>query len=276
MNRTRLSTTTRGPAGRCSGLTARAGFTLVEIMLAIAILMMVLSAVYSSWSAILRGTRSGMQAAVEAQQSRIAMRTLTDALMSAQLFAASPNFYTFEADNSSDFATLSLVSHLPSSFVGSGLFGDLAVRRITFTVEAGRDSGNQLVMYQQPLLVEANVNEQLGPTVLAKDVSEFTLEFWDERTKDWSLEWLYTNQLPKLVQVTLGYRGGRGAGGQPAEVETRMVALPAMVVSRDSQLPPRAAPGPVPGPGPLPPLGGGALPGTVNPPAGGIVLPGNR
>jgi len=43
-------------------------FTIVEILLAIAIFSMVLAAIYASWSSILRGSRIGLTAAAEVQR----------------------------------------------------------------------------------------------------------------------------------------------------------------------------------------------------------------
>ena len=45
-------------------------FTLVEIMIAIAIFAAVMIAIYSSWSAILRGKRIGQDSAAEAHRNR--------------------------------------------------------------------------------------------------------------------------------------------------------------------------------------------------------------
>ena len=52
----------------------RRAFTLVEIMLALAIFGAVMIAIYSSWSSILRGSKVGLEAAAEAQRSRVAVR----------------------------------------------------------------------------------------------------------------------------------------------------------------------------------------------------------
>ena len=83
-------------------------------MVAMTIFGMVMVAIYSSWSAILRGSKVGLNAAAEAQRSRIAVRAIRDALTSAQLYIENVRYYWFMADTSGDFAALSLVSRLPS------------------------------------------------------------------------------------------------------------------------------------------------------------------
>src|SRR4051794_11128073 len=91
-------------------------FTLIEILIAIGIFAMIMVAIFASWSAIMRGARSGAMAAREVQRTRIAMRALQEALSSAQMFADNPKYYVFYADTSGKFPYLSFVSRLPASF----------------------------------------------------------------------------------------------------------------------------------------------------------------
>ena len=211
----------RGPLG---GL----AFTLLEIMIAITILGAVLTAIYSSWSAIVRAAKVGLDSAARMQRTRMAMRCLVDSLMCAQMFGANWDFYSFDADTSSDFGFLSFVARLPVSFPGSGLFGDQVLRRVTFQVENSQDGRNQLVMYQMPLLAETNSMQKPFQIVLARDISQFTLDFWGSQTNDWSSEWRFTNQIPKLVRVTLGY--GKGYASESDDICTRVVAMSSIVV----------------------------------------------
>ncbi len=126
------------PAAGSKAASLRSAFTLVEIMVAIGILSMVLAAIYSSWTAILRGSKVGLDAAASAQRARITIRVLEDSLGSAQSFSANLPYYYFDAENG-DTPVLSFVARLSKSFPRSGKFGDLDVRRVTFSVEGGPD-----------------------------------------------------------------------------------------------------------------------------------------
>ena len=217
-------------------------FTLIEIMVALFLLGLVVAAVYSSWMAIIRGSKVGLKAAAEVQRSRVAMRTLEDALTCARSFTADYEYYGFIAENGTD-ASLSFVARLPESFPRSGKFGDLAVRRVTFSLEQGLDSQRELVLRQNPLLMDLDVDEQEHPVVLAKDVKKFEMEFWDGRSQDWLDEWTQTNQLPQMVKLTLQFGGAATKAGSEL---TRVVALPSMAVAPVLQvpgMPPRPAPG---------------------------------
>jgi hypothetical protein len=216
-------------------------------MIAMLIMMFIMGAIYSCWSAIVRGSKIGLEASARVQRTRMAVSAITDTLLSAQMFIANMGYYAFIADTSSDYAYLSLVANLPRSFPRGGLYGDFTVRRVTFSVEPGDDGANQLVMWQQPILMETNAADaEFGPLVLSKDLSMFVLEFWDARANKWAEEWLLTNQLPKLVRVTLGF--GKPGFQQTQEFVSRVVAIPATAVPREFQIP-AAAGGPRPGPG---------------------------
>jgi type II secretory pathway pseudopilin PulG len=247
---------------------------MVEVMIAIFIMAFIMAAIYSSWSAITRSSKVGLESAARVQRSRMALRTIVDSLLSVQMFVQNLNYYSFIADTSSDFAYLSLAANLPRSFPRGGLYGDFTVRRVTFSVEPGNTSGNQLVMWQEPILMETNSADEVGPLVLASDVSLFVLEFWDNRANEWIEEWLYTNQLPKLIRVTLGF--GESGYRVPQEIVSRVVALPAMAVPREYQIPPASGaprPGGANAPGNLQPRPGPRGENPMQPPGGN---PGER
>src|SRR5207237_9689185 len=101
--RTRLGTPAPKPSANA--------FTLVEILVAIGIFSMVLAAIYSTWPAILRSTKVGLEAAAAVQRARIAGRTIEETLASVQSFSLNQNYYAFVAENGSE-ATISFVCRL--------------------------------------------------------------------------------------------------------------------------------------------------------------------
>lgn len=220
----------RSPAMKTLKAKARRGFTLVEIMIALAIFAGVMIAIYSSWSSILRGRKIGLEAAREAQRSRVAVRALENSLVSLEMFQANIKYFYFFADTSGDFASLSFVARLPKSFPRSGDFGDQVVRRLAFTVEPGTNSENVLLLRQNPILFDPSVDEEENPLVLGRNVRVFTLEFWGPRSRDWEPEWLYTNQLPSLIRFTLGFGQPNQKILKPEEVVTRVVTLSAVPI----------------------------------------------
>ena len=233
-----------------------AAFTLVEILVALGIFMIVVAAIYSSWTAILRASKVGLDAAAQVQRERIAIRTLEEALLTTRSFAADWEHYGFVAENGGE-ASLSFVSRLPKSFPRNGRFGDLDVRRVTFTLEQRQEYGLNLVLRQNPILMDMDTDEKEHPIVLARNVKEFAMEFWDMQKGEWIDEWKQTNQLPKMVKVTLRTGGADPRSlGEQSEI-TRVVALPTIMVPAMWQAP-LIPTGPAPLPGPA--GGGTALP----------------
>lgn len=212
------------------------GFTIVEVMLAIGIFAMVLTAIYATWTAILRGSASGRRAAAAVQRSRIAMRALEDALLTVRMYTENRKWYSFVANTGGDMADLSMVSRLPASFPGVARYGDQVVRRVNFFVRGGPGGQNELVMTQVPLLSANQAAVEPYSLVLAKDVSLFELEFWDPRANDFGKDWKLTNQLPKLVRVSLGQGHAKGSS-QPQDVVSRVIAIPSLMISREIQMP---------------------------------------
>ena len=213
-------------------------FTLVELMIAIAIFATVIIAIYASWSSILRSVKAGSEATAEVQRQRMAVRALEDSLRGIRLFQENIRYYSFLADTSEEDAALSFVSHLPKSFPRAGDFGEQVVRRLTFTVEPGTNGAKNLVLRQNPLLFESSVDEEENPLVLARNVRLFTLEFWGPNSRDWEVEWLYTNQLPKLIRFTLGFAQPNARSiQQPADLVTRVIPVSSLAVPRGMQMP---------------------------------------
>ena len=251
-------------------LARKAGFTLVEILIALGIFMVVIYAIYTTWSAVIRGSKTGLDAAATAQRSRVAIGAIEDSLTCATMFSANLAYYSFVADSdtSGNYSTVTFTSHLPMSFPGAGLFGDQAVRRVSFYVEPDPVYRKRLVMMQTPLLEEASDNPQGYPLVLARGVTAFLLEYWDVRQSEWATDPPPTNQLPPLVRITLGISSALDAS-VPPEVVTRIVRIASASVTPSMQaplLPPGVAPIPRPGG-----VGGGGIPiqpGTFTPRSG--------
>jgi type II secretion system protein J len=210
-------------------------FTLVEILVAIATLGVVLAAIYSSWTAILRASKVGLEAAAQVQRERIASRTVEEALGTTRSFAADSRHYAFLAENGED-AKLSFVAHLPQSFPRGGRFGDFCVRRVEFSLESAPNWGRQLVLRQTPILMDMDEDEHQHPIVLARDVKKFAFEFWDRQKGDWVDDWLQTNQLPQLVRFTLVFGSSDPTKSRIESQITRVTALPSIMVPANVQV----------------------------------------
>lgn len=179
-------------------------FTLLEIMVAIAIFMFIVAAIYATWALVMKATVVGQSAAAKAQRERVAVRTIEDSLTCIQSFQASPQYYSFVVDSSDpQKSTLSFTARLPEIFPRSGKFGVFSLRRLNYRLEPGDKGFENLVLRQNPVLMDMDEDEQKYPLVLARDVKAFTVECWDTNQMDWVKEWDNTNSIPPMVRIGL-------------------------------------------------------------------------
>lgn len=233
-------------------------FTLVEVLIAIGLLGMVVAAIYSSWAAILRASKIAQEASAAAQRERISMQLMEDALNGARMFTANGQWYWFAAENGED-ASISFVARLPKSFLGSDKFGIFDVRRVSFSLEPGRDLQKQLVLRQAPLLMEFDQDERENPLVLAHYVKGLRFDFWDAKNGEWLDEWNNTNQIPQIVMVslTLGQANSYATDSRFQRQMVCIVNMPSVAVAAAWQTPGPPAGFRGPGAGPPSNLPGG-------------------
>jgi prepilin-type N-terminal cleavage/methylation domain-containing protein len=211
------------------------GFTLLEVLVALAIFAIVLSLLYGSWRILMQSSAAGLRLAANAQRQRTAIQTLQDALGSAILFAANARHYAFLAENAGGQSALTFVAHLSPSYPGSGFFEGEQVRRVTFTVEPDPQGVPSLYLRQNSILDQVAEDPRTFPVLLAQDVSRFEVGFWDPRKNDFLPEWTQTNTLPALVKVTLGFSRKASVAPTTIEVITRVIRIPSAGVAMEAQ-----------------------------------------
>jgi type II secretory pathway component PulJ len=214
-------------------------FTLVEIMVAIMVFMLVIGAIYSSWMALLRSRQVAQSVAAQAQRQRITLHTIEDSLMAIQSFQASPQYYYFFLENG-DEPVLSFAARVPEYFPRNGKFinpqtdRDFNLRRVTYTLESDGNGGKNLVLRQNPVLMDIDDDEQKYPLVLARDVRTFTVECWGTNLNNevgWETEWPNTNAIPELVRVNLVLGGDKfAASSTPQFSVARIFSLPSQTM----------------------------------------------
>ena len=240
----------------------RRGFTLIEIMIAIVVFSLVIGAIYASWMMLLRSAQVAKDVAAQAQRQRITLRTIEDSLMCIQSFQASQKYYSFIVENGNS-PVLEFSSRLPDIFPRNGKFGDLNLRRLTFTLQASKDGTLDLVLRQRPILMDMDEDEQKFPLVLARNVKSFAVECWDTNQLDWVTEWTTTNSIPPMVRVGLVLGANTDMGnGAPSYSVVRALAMPSSMMPAVVQMG-WGGPG---GPGAPP----GGLPGGGRPPINGL------
>ncbi len=224
----------------------RKAFTLIEILLAIAIFMLAMGAIYSMWFLILRATQVGKESAAQMQRQRIAIEMIQNSLASIQSYQASMQYYSFILENG-EAPMLQFTARVPDDFPRHGRYGDFSVRRLIFSLEpvtdiTTRTTENDLVLRQYPILTGMEPEEQATPYVLARNVEKFYVECWDTNLMDWTDEWLETNSIPSLLRVNLvlGEKKTVTTGTIVPSLDiTRVLAVPSQTLPASAQTPGR-------------------------------------
>lgn len=162
-----------------------------------------------------------------------ALRTVEQALLAAEFFAANAAYYTFVGTSQS----LAFTTQLPESFPGVGELGSSLARRVHFGLVQGANGSARLILEHAPLLVDAAGGVAPFRVTLAEDVRALRIRFWSPEA-GWVESWTLPNSLPALVQLTLNSRPSEGPGSRPQELVSRIVALPARSVPASFQIPP--------------------------------------
>ncbi|MSS99962.1 MAG: type II secretion system protein [Pedosphaera sp.] len=217
--------------------TRQRAFTLVEVMVAVGIFAMVITAVYAAWTQVLRSTQTGTRAAADAQRERVTLRTIEEALAGAVIFTENAALYGFVANTPGQFSELSFVARPPETFWGHRFFAGQSTRRMIFSVEPSTNgAANQLVLRQSPLLATAG-DAAVHSTVLAGNVDQFYVEFWSASVSQWITEWDSTNQIPKLMRVQLALGRSDGVPVPVEALKVRVVSLVADTVTKEMHAP---------------------------------------
>ena len=196
-------------------------------MVAMMVFSMVIAAIYSTWALVLRASQVGQDAAAQAQRQRVVLRAIGDALMGVESFQASQKYYWFRLANGGE-PYLSFVARLPDTYARNGKFvgaaggRDASSRRVTFSLAAGENGEKDLILRQNPILMDMDQDEEKYPLVLARNVKTFTIEWWGTNNLNepgWSMDWddSMTNTIPAMLRVHL-VMGANVANGNSAGV----------------------------------------------------------
>jgi prepilin-type N-terminal cleavage/methylation domain-containing protein len=203
----------------------RGGFTLVEILAAVAILSLVLVGVYGLWSGSLRGWRRGGEATEVFQRQRVVMEALAELVQSTVYFATSPNLYEIIGvknpglGDSVSFVTAS------DAFLPPSEGTDLGMRRVTISLEQDEYRRTYLAIVNQPALgVTGDSKQELQAHVVSMDVSGFFVRYLDPRDGGWYDKWEDANIIPAAMEFTVVF--GQPGDQIPPVTVTRAIDLP--------------------------------------------------
>jgi len=205
-----------------------AGFSLLEVVLAVAMLGIVVMSVSVTWNAALNGWRRTAGMADVFQRERVIMNAISDLSQSVVFYRVDGGLYdVIGAKNASLGDSISFVTasdaFLPPS---AGNLGGL--RRVTLTMAQD--------LYGRPYLGIRN-RSALGPeeddrepaAVLSAEVTGLQIRYWHPRQNAWQDKWEEKSLIPSIIEFTVTFAD---ADSRSAGVSvTRQVELPTALYS---------------------------------------------
>ncbi|MDB4970126.1 MAG: putative ral secretion pathway protein [Myxococcales bacterium] len=232
-----FTTRARGFTTRARGITTRArGFTLIEVMVAVAILAIVTTLTWGSFKQTF-----STKAQVEAQAGRYRTVRLALDRLARELSMAyiSQNEDTSQPERRTRFVgkRRSDVDEIMFSYLGhQRLYQDANeadTALVGYYSARDRDDSRKtnLMRRETRRLSNYKIDEQPGEAdIVCDDVIRLKLDYWDARDKQWREEWVTTaadgqpDRLPSKVRITLTVRDERGKE-VPFQTEVRLVML---------------------------------------------------
>lgn len=186
---------------------AQTGFTLLELLVALAILAIAFTVIWSTFSAGVTAWQRGGQLLDNMRHADFVAEQLVSALRSAAYFPSRPEKYGFRLKTRSLRYPADRISWVTSSsaFMPPDSPWRHALHRIVFTIE-NNDRGEPAVAIRAltHLTEEEDADEMdVEPWFVSSDVVGFRCRFYDFEKDSWSSDWEDTNSIPSLVEITL-------------------------------------------------------------------------
>lgn len=229
----RAVSTSYGPR-RLPGPRAPGGFTLLEVLLAIAILAVVTMVTMLTFSTVTKAWRRGLALTDRLHHGDFVVEQLCMGLRSCYYRASGTNdgsygFWLTDGGEGEEARDVISWVKLGSALVGKHQRYASTPHRVVFGMEADEDGEDRLSsrawrMYGQS---EEFDPDEIEPEVLSRRIVGFDCRTAYEEVDDepdWLDEWEHTNKIPKLVEVSL-YVESLAPGEDPVEIK-RVVSLP--------------------------------------------------
>ena len=199
-------------------------FTLLEVMLAATILALVITAVYTTWSAGLAGWKRSATVTENLQRERIVMDTLVDLTQSAVFFNSKDSLY--EVEGTREAQTGDTISFVTGSDLLLPQMESAAAGMRRVTIAMGSDAWGRpfLGIVNAPALVPERAPDPVTH-ILSANVCGFAVRYRDPRSVSWVDQWEEGNLIPSAIEYTVAF--GVNDGRTPPVVVTRTVELPA-------------------------------------------------
>lgn len=182
-----------------------AGFTLLEMLVAMTILVTAFVIIWSTFSSTLTAWKRGTDVLSEIHHGDFVMDQLVSALRSTAFFATSPHLYDFKHEKGSSGGypadTISWVTASSAFMPMDSPYAD-SLHRIVFTIDAA-PGGDSAVSIRAFSHLSNEEDARPDPWFISSQVKGFRMRAYDVEDRAWLDRWEETNAIPSLVEITL-------------------------------------------------------------------------
>jgi hypothetical protein len=197
----------------------------MEVLLAVAILGILITCVYSTWNAALTSWRRGSEASDVFQRQRIVMETLKELTQSIIFFSSTPTLYAVVGTKNPGLGDSVSFVTASDAFLPPSEAADAGIRRVIISLERDQYGRTYLAIVNRSALSPGDqLSEQPQAHVISMDVSGFYMRYRDPRDGSWNDKWEEDNLPPAAIEYTVVF-GQQGDRAQPVVV-TRAVDIP--------------------------------------------------
>ena len=210
----------------------RSGFTLLELLVALSVLVVVMSIVGAALVTTINSWDRSQRVLDDLRRGEIVMDQLANALRSTCGGGASTKkgMYAFQVANNEGnpgnppTATLSWVT-ASAAFLPPGSPLAYGIHRISLSIEPYKDGRPALAVRAWPYLVDdPDAIAALTPGFLAPNISGLMCRCYDFQAQNWGLDWLSSNALPAIVEITV-YVNSETNNAEPLILQ-RLIEMP--------------------------------------------------
>jgi len=206
------------------------GFTLLELMAAMVILVIAMSIAFQAFSGTIRAWKRGTEVIESIKHGDFAMNQLVSALSSTIYFNNPRKTYAFKIDKGN-------ISGLPADLVSfvtaSGAFMPhnspfaTGPHRIELFIDDDDHGNPALFAVAMPAIASDEEFEDeydAEPILVSRAIQGLEILFWDKEAEDWEEEWEKENAIPERILVTI-FVPSEEENEEPIEF-TRVVEIP--------------------------------------------------
>jgi prepilin-type N-terminal cleavage/methylation domain-containing protein len=201
------------------------GFTLLELLVALVILVTAFTIIWSSFSATINAWRRGSEALDDLHHGDFVMEQVVSALRSAAFFSTAPHKYGFHLRDRDAAYPNDMISLVVSGtvFIPEGSPLAQGLHRLVMTVEPNDEGEDAFAVRAFPHLAEIDDDEE-DPWFISSVVKGIECRVYNIEDEVWESDWEDTNSIPSVLEVTL-YMEPTKQYGDPMTIK-RLVEIP--------------------------------------------------